>query len=172
VGGGNDRIYAGADYTLYTGQSVEILSTDNNAGTAAIALGGNELDNTICGNDGNNILYGKEGNDTLLGLGGNDQFWFNTALGAANVDAIYGFTAGSDKLVLFSSIFAALSAGSLPVSAFVTGTGAGDADDRIIYNNMTGALLYDDDGIGAHAAVQFATLNGAPAITASDFAVI
>ena len=53
------------------------------------------------------------------------------------------------------------------------GTQAADADDRIIYNQATGALLFDADGSGgASSAVQFATLDGAPIITASDFTVI
>jgi len=47
-----------------------------------------------------------------------------------------------------------------------------DASDRIIYNNATGQLFFDPDGTGAAAAVHFATLTGAPAITASDFTMI
>ena len=135
-------------------------------------MGGNELDNVIYGNDGANILYGKEGNDTLMGLGGNDQFWFNTTLGAGNVDAIYGFASGADKLVLFQSVFAALTPGGLSASAFVTGSAAQDADDRIVYDSATGALLYDADGNGAGAAIQFATITPFTALAPADFIVI
>jgi Ca2+-binding RTX toxin-like protein len=62
--------------------------------------------------------------------------------------------------------------GALNANAFVTGTAAGDADDRIIYDSVTGQLFYDADGNLSGAAVLFATLDGHPAITANDFAVI
>jgi serralysin len=52
------------------------------------------------------------------------------------------------------------------------GSAAGDADDRVVYNNATGQLFYDADGNGAGAAVLFATLQGHPALAASDFTVI
>ena len=43
----------------------------------------------------------------------------------------------------------------------------------MIYNQATGQLLYDRDGTGTqYEALPFATLTGAPAITASDFIVI
>ena len=64
-----------------------------------------------------------------------------------------------------------MSSGNLG-SVFVVGTSAQDADDRIIYNSTTGQLFYDADGNGSGAAVLFATLQGAPALAASDFVVI
>ena len=69
-------------------------------------------------------------------------------------------------------MFAGLGLGALAAGAFVVGTAAADGDDRIIYNQATGALLFDADGSGVGAAVQFATLQGTPVITASDFMVI
>ena len=69
-------------------------------------------------------------------------------------------------------MFTGLGLGALNANAFVTGSAAGDADDRIVYNSATGALFFDADGNGAGAAIQFATLQGAPALSASDFAVI
>ena len=50
--------------------------------------------------------------------------------------------------------------------------GAADADDRIIDNAATGALLFDADGVGGAAAVQFATLSAGLAMTAGELTVI
>ena len=96
-----------------------------------------------------------------------------TALGASNVDTIADFQIGSDKISLDHSIFAAISGlGSLDPNAFYAGTAAHDTDDRIIYDQASGALYYDADGSGAGAAVLFATLAGDPLIAASEFTVI
>ena len=47
---------------------------------------------------------------------------------------------------------------ALAAEQFTFGAAAQDADDRIICDYSTGALLYDSDGIGGAAAVQFADL--------------
>jgi len=63
----------------------------------------------------------------------------------------------------------------LTASAFVYGTAAADASDRIIFNEATGALVYDRDGTGSAAAVQFATLDPAGfsgTLTAANFLIV
>jgi serralysin len=60
-------------------------------------------------------------------------------------------------------------AGGILASSFTVGTAATTADHRIVYNSSTGALLYDVDGVGGAAAVQFASLTTRPALTASEF---
>ena len=92
AGQGSDRILASLSYTLAAGLSVETLSTNDDAGTAAINLIGNELANTIIGNAGANLLSGGDGSDILEGRDGND-----TLDGGANDDALYG-GAGNDTL--------------------------------------------------------------------------
>jgi serralysin len=77
-----------------------------------------------------------------------------------------------DTIRLENAVFTGLAAGALAPGAFNTGAAASQADDRIIYNTATGALLFDADGSGAGAAVHFATLAGGLALTASDFLVI
>jgi serralysin len=107
----------------------------------------------------------------MNGGAGADTFVFNAALGAGNVDEILDFANGVDLIRRDPSVFAALGAGPLDANAFVIGTAALDGDDRIIYNSTTGGLFYDADGDGAGAAIQFATLTGAPTLIADDFII-
>jgi Ca2+-binding RTX toxin-like protein len=172
VGGGNDQLYTSVSYVLGAGAEVELLSANDSAATAAINLTGSSSGQLVLGNAGANVLDGKGGADTLVGYGGADTFAFTSALGAGNVDVIADFVSGTDKIALDDAVFTALGLGALSANAFVIGSAALDADDRIIYNSSNGGLFYDADGNGAGAAVQFATLSGAPALIASDFTVI
>jgi len=169
---GYDTAYVAEDYVLSDASLVEVLSTVDWGATDAFDLTGNNLANQIYGNTGDNIIDGQEGSDQLVGFLGQDSFAFTTALGASNIDRIFDFVAANDTILLDDAIFTTLTAGALPAGAFVVGTAAGDADDRILYNSATGALFYDADGNAGGAAVQFATLSSLPTITASDFTVI
>ena len=155
-------------------------------GTGNVNGIGNELANVITGNNFNNTLSGAAGNDTLQGgLGndvisggaGNDVFVFNTAPNAAtNRDTISDFAnvaGNNDSFQLENAIFTKLgAAGALNGNFFHLGAAAADANDFIVYNQATGALFYDINGSGAGGAIQIATLNTHPVLTASDFAVI
>jgi len=173
AGQGSDRVFASVSYTLGAGVSVEMFTTTNNAGTTALDLTGNALANTIYGNDGANILDGKGGSDTLVGRAGGDIFAFTATLAATNIDRIVDFVAGIDEIALDDAVFTqAGGLGALNANAFHIGSAAADADDRIVYNSATGALLYDADGNGGGAAVQVATLSTGLALSAGDFIVI
>ena len=112
----------------------------------------------------------------LYGGAGTDAFYFDTALNAhTNVDRIMDFDASADRIWLSKSIFAKLGAGQLNAANFKASANglAGDNNDYILYNTSTGALLYDADGNGKGAAIQFATLSNKPQnLTASDFVVV
>ena len=85
------------------------------------------------------------------------------------------FRTPGDTIALENNgIFSALTTtGTLAAGAFNTGSAATQADDRIIYDSQTGALLYDADGMGGVSAVQFATLTGlVGTLTHTDFMII
>jgi Ca2+-binding RTX toxin-like protein len=178
AGQGTDLVQSAITYSLVdtdgaaaNGGNVENLTL---TGTANINGTGNTLNNTLTGNSGNNILNGGLGNDTLIGGTGSDTFLFSTALNAAtNNDTITDFAHDTDKCWLENAVFTTLGVtGVLAADNFsATGTAA-DANDYILYNTTSGALLYDADGNGAGVAVQFATLTTKPTITATDFMVV
>ena len=185
-GGTSDVVRSLVSYKL--GSYVEhlvLISTGNQNGT------GNTLANSIFGNARNNILDGGAGGDTLSGAAGNDIliggagvdslnggagsdiFVFNAPLSLANGDFIADFNHAADNFRLENAVMKALGGvGLLKTGFFFAGVRAHDADDHIIYNKATGALYYDDDGIGAHAAIQLAYLSNKPVLAANDFAVI
>jgi Ca2+-binding RTX toxin-like protein len=134
-------------------------------------LQGMSGDDTLRGGGGNDSLVGGNGADTLTGGSGNDQFVFNTAPGAGQADTITDFVSGSDGLRFDDAVFAGLTPGALPPSAFHLGTSAQDADDRLIYDQATGSLWYDSDGNGAGAAVLVASLGAGTMLAASDIGV-
>ncbi len=169
-----DRVSASVSFVLASDDHIESLTTTSFGATTAINLTGNAVSQSVIGNAGANTLSGLDGNDTLTGGGGADSFVFNTALGAGNVDTIMDFDVAADTIVLDHAVFADFSVGLLSGAAFASNTSglAIDADDRVIYESDTGRLLYDVDGTGSEAAVQFAQVRTSPTLTADDFLVI
>jgi Ca2+-binding RTX toxin-like protein len=124
------------------------------------------------GGTGNDYIYGGAGADVLTGGSGADNFVFDTFL-SGGVDRITDFSRTYDTIRIENAVFTAFSStGTISSAAFFAGAAAHDATDRIIYNPSTGALLYDSDGTGAAAPVQFAQLNTGLTLTWSDFYVI
>ena len=134
---------------------------------------GNAAANFLYGFNGNDTLDGGAGNDRLEGAAGNDQYVFSAA-GTANADTVVGFASGSDRIVLASFDLGSNGNFAAGDARFAAGAGFNsgrDASDRIVYNSSTGQLWYDADGSGAGAAQLIATLQGAPALMASDISV-
>ncbi len=183
AGGGVDRVFTSISYSL--GANVEHLFLTF-APTALIDGTGNSLNNTIQGNNvanvinglgGNDVLRGGLGSDTLTGGTGTDFFIFDTAFGLSNIDMITDFAVVDDTIQLENAIFTGLGvgAGTLAAAAFFVGAGAGDASDRIIYDNTTGNVFYDADGTGGTTQVQIAHLDAGlltSGISNLDFQVI
>lgn len=179
---GIDKVNSSTTYTLP--DHVENLSL---TGTLVINATGNEAANTIVGNTasnqliggaGNDILNGAEGTNIMTGGAGKDYFQFKTAdhILAGCIDTITDFNVVDDTIKLENSIFTAfatvLTPDRIAVDQFVIGTQALDANDYILYNSGTGALLYDADGSGMNAAIQFAWVSAGLAMTHWDVHVI
>jgi Ca2+-binding RTX toxin-like protein len=171
-GEGLDRVHTWVNYTLTPGAEVEALYPMNFFDTTSINLTGNEFANEVVGNRGDNIINGGDGSDMLVGLGGRDRFLFDTPLNATrNVDLIADFDQ-DDTILLENRIFDAFAYGPLAVERFVIGPVALEANDTLIYNPANGALLYDVDGSGPGAAIQFARLPSGFALTENDFLIV
>jgi Ca2+-binding RTX toxin-like protein len=128
---------------------------------------------SIGGGSGNDWLEGGAGNDTLGGSGDRDHFVFRES-GTANADTVVDMSGNWDDVRLDANAFADLgatgrfAAGDARFFAGAGATAAHDASDRVVYNTTTGQLFYDHDGSGGDAAQLVATLQGAPAIAATD----
>lgn len=170
---------------------------DGKAGNDRIdGLSGND---TLIGGAGNDTLIGGAGNDTLIGDAGNDiltggtgadQFVFNTNAtfteSTIGIDQITDFNRSEgDKIVLAKTTFSQISS--------IAGNGFSNAGDfkvvsldllqltilegissaKIIYDAVNGRLFYNENGnaLGFGTGGQFATLTGAPSLSASDFII-
>lgn len=179
---GTDTVYASLTYALTDNvERLVLLGSGGFAGT------GNSLKNTLTGNSGDNALLGLGGSDTLIGEAGADRLIGGTSrdiltggadadvfvfaeFGSTHRDTINDFQVGNDSIELDDAVFG-LASGSLEVAAFVAGTAAQDANDRIIYNQATGYLYFDADGNGRGSQQLIAYLTAGTALNYSDFGI-
>ena len=160
VGIGN----TGADVIAGAGGADDLSGLNGN--DTLMGHGGADL---LTGGAGADLLNGGAGSDRLTGGSGADQFVFADT----GVDTITDFAAGNDRILLDHLLFSALGVGALASSAFARGTTALNADERILYDPNSGALLYDADGSGSGAAVQFGVVSVVTGtLMASDFLVV
>ena len=162
--GWSEAVPAGSTYTLN-------VSVDFPPQTVQPGVTGNDKLN---GGSGDDLLDGGLGADILTGGAGDDHFRFSTELGNGNVDRITDFNVAHDAILLDNRIFTEVgSDGALAIGAFAISQGgvSHDADDRIIYDNHSGALYYDADGSGDIAAIQFAQLDRSLHLSVDDFII-
>jgi Ca2+-binding RTX toxin-like protein len=166
-------------FTVTSGDATSGTDIDFGLNGTDSLIGGAGDDALVGGQNADN-LDGQTGNDELLGGGGNDNFNFqydgtHTSVSDYGVDRILDMNAsGNDTIQLDDFLFSGIGTGTtgLNANAFNLNGGVVDANDRVIYDQATGALLYDADGSGAGAAVLFAQLDAGTALTLSDFQVI
>ena len=170
-GDGNDSVLGGVGNDSLSGGDGRDSLTGGDGNDRI--LGGTAGD-SLMGDAGNDTLAGGAGADTLIGDLGNDHFMFDATLGAGEVDLVAGYVVAEDTILLEDAIFTGLGPlGILAAGAFCVGAAAADADDRIIFNSVTGALLYDADGNDIGAAIQFATITSlVGTITNTEFLVV
>ncbi|MDY7006589.1 MAG: calcium-binding protein [Cyanobacteriota bacterium] len=187
-GGGNDRLRGGSGRdTLNGGNGRDTLEggADNDRliggrGNDRL-LGGNGRDN-LTGGDGNDRFEGGAGNDILTGGNGRDKFIYNTnrlyRSRDIGTDTIRDFTPGVDDIILDKDTFISLN--SRAGNGFSINrefdivnnrTAASRSVADIVYDRSTGDLYYNPNSAfsGFGGGGKFATLEGAPNITESDF---
>ena len=144
-------------------------------GAGSDSITGNSSANTLLGGAGNDRLVGGGGADILAGGTGADTFVLAAGSPTAQPLVIADFaSAQADRIELSTALFAGIGTAAQPLSAaaFALGNQALQADDRIIYDHFTGALLYDADGSGSGAAVLIANIANHAALTAADFVLV
>ncbi len=171
LSGGNE-----ADTLLGEAGNDTLLGDDGNdqlsGGDDLDALFGGNGNDQLSGGNGNDRLTGGAGTDILLGGAGADRFIFLSDTPGEFGDAIFDFTANSDKIEVSAGGFGGnLLLGALVANQFTqntTGTFT-QADQRFVYQSNTNQLYWDEDGsVGVHAKQLVATLYWAGSMTNLD----
>ncbi len=160
---GSDTILSSVNYVLPTGVDTLTLT-----GTANLSATGNsDAANTLTANSGSDTLQAGSGSDTLIGGSGNDLFVVNSATDSVQV----GPTHGSDTVS--SSVNYVLPTGvdtlALSGATNLTGTGNGDAANRLIANSGNDTL---QAGSGADTLVAGAGIDTLLGGTGNDLFVV
>lgn len=166
-----------ANFAITGGNTANRLEGGDGLDTISGAAGNDYLlgglgDDQLDGGSGSDRIDGGAGADTLTGGEGKDLSILSAALRPAQPDTITDFQHGIDRIVLNHSAFAPLLPGFMNAAAYYVGAAAHDADDRIVYDQTTGALYFDADGSAVGSSVQIAKLSAGLTLAATDFTVI
>ena len=166
---GDDTLFGSAgDDRLVGGAGADRL----HAGDGHDRLNGGAGSDTLEGGSGDDRLIGGAGADSMTGGAGADVFVIHLPNAPGSADTVVDFAVGEDRISLQLGAAYQQAGWKLDPSAFHLGATAADADDRILYDAGTGALLFDADGTGTIAAVQLATFANGAVLSAADFAVL
>jgi len=178
-GDGNDRVNGGLENdTIFGGNGDDTLI--GRLGNDRM-LGGSGED-ILRGGQGRDRINGGAGDDVLTGGGSRDRFIFaaNSEFSEVDlgVDEITDFNPDLDLILLDLTTFTEIStaSGETLGDDFAIVDSDGDAATSqgiIVYNSDNGALFYNANGStnGFGGGGQFATLTGAPTLTAEDFVI-
>ena len=182
---GDDSLYGGAGTdNLYGWDGNDYLSGDSGddylfgdagkdllkGGDGDDILVGGDSSDTLIGDKGNDTLGGGEGKDTLTGGAGADSFFISYS--DSGIEQITDFNQQQgDKLLVSISFPGNLTVGDLSSAEFTIGSAATDLSHRFIYNPSTGALFFDQDGLGSEAQIQVAKLAKNLPLVSSDISV-
>ncbi|MEH2369148.1 beta strand repeat-containing protein [Nostoc sp.] len=193
---GTDLVNSSVNWVL--GNNLENLTL---TGTGAINGTGNSLNNILMGNNGANTLTGGDGNDSLFGNSGNDTLFgsagddliaggvgrdvltggtgqdsFNlTGTRTGGYDTIADFTLGEDTILISKAEFGLVQSQNTTLDSglFRLGTTAITTSDRFMYDQTTGNLFFDADGIGKAAQVlQIAQFSNQVALNSTNITII
>ncbi len=102
---------------------------------------------------------------------GNNIIAFNNA--NEGIDNIYSFDTAKHVIQVSAAGFGGgLSTGQLSASQFIIGSSAATSSQLFIYDNITGALFFDQDGSGSGTQVQLASLSTGLSLSTSNFVVV
>jgi hypothetical protein len=166
---GADKLYGGDGNDTFHGDAGNDMI---NAGNGNDTLFGDAGNDTLFGGAGDDTLSGGAGRDGMTGGAGADTFVFDTAPDRTNVDRVSDFVHLQDKLAFSAATFAALSPGALSADTLALGTAATTANQHLIYDQASGSLWYDADGVGGAAQQLVATLTNHAQLSALDLLVI
>lgn len=165
------------------GNGLSNIIIGTNGGNVLRGFAGNDTinglggDDALLGDTGSDLLNGGLGNDDITTGTGFDTIRFDSVLnGTTNVDDVFDFNPIFDTFQLENTgvgLFTGLANGVLAAADFFIGIQASDLTDRIIYNNVTGNIYFDQDGsLGNIGQVLFAHVDPGTALTAADFVVV
>ncbi len=139
-----------------------------NGGTGNDTLTGGGGNDTLIGGTGNDVLVGGTGNDTLTGGSGSDRFTFNSR--SEGIDRITDFSVVDDTIYVSAAGFGGglVAGAAIAVNQFFLGSAATTSSQRFLYDKGNGSLFFDQDGTGAIAKIQIATLNTGLSLTNAD----
>lgn len=166
LGGGDD---------LFDGRGGVQDAVFGDAGNDTL-LGGKGRD-FLDGGDGDDHLDGGRGRDVLTGGAGADEFWFTTTVKSwKKADRITDFSADEgDMIVLDRDAYSTLGkAGTLKKKYFELGKKPETKNDRIIYDEKKGKLIYAEKGSKTDKSdwVKIAKLDKGVELDHSDFMLV
>jgi autotransporter-associated beta strand protein len=165
-GGGRDSLYGGAgDDATAGGRGKDSLYGDDGNDT----LRGGKGNDWLEGGAGDDMLNGGPGRNMLTGGDGADSFKFGSPAGCSRVTDF----GGEDSIHLARSGFKGIGPGGvLKAKYFHVGSEAETKQQKIVYDEKKGVLLYASKGSATASPVQFAKIGKDLAIDHTDFLIV